>query len=74
VYRQSHRAYPGSADGVRREGFPKKYTAEEQKALKGPDSKLPGYASDFDKLKTGQTVQLTLVKPKVDKDAPIGQS
>jgi hypothetical protein len=50
-------------------GFPKKYTPDELKQLKGPDPKQPGYAADFDKLKAGQTVRLTLVKPKVDKDA-----
>ncbi len=50
-------------------GNPKKYTAEERKELKGPDPKQPGYAADFGKLKVGQTVRLTLVKPKVDKDA-----
>jgi hypothetical protein len=50
-------------------GFPKKYNADELKQLKGPDPKQPGYAADFDKLKAGQTVRLSLVKPKVDKDA-----
>jgi hypothetical protein len=47
-------------------GKPKKYTAKELKDLKG-DPKLFGYAGDFDSLRPGQIVQVTLMKQK---DAP----
>jgi hypothetical protein len=50
-------------------GRPRKYTYRELKELKGPDSKLPGYQADFDSLKPGQDVQITLAKRK-----PIGKS
>jgi hypothetical protein len=49
-------------------GNPKKYTAAELKELKGKNPDLPGYAADFDKLQPGQTVQVTLAKPKADKE------
>ncbi len=54
-------------------GQAKKHTAEELKALKGPDPKLPGYAADFDKLKAGAVVRVTFKKPdakdkKADKE------
>jgi hypothetical protein len=48
----------------------KKYTAAELKELKGKNPDLPGYAADFDKLAPGQTVRVTLAKPKADKDKP----
>jgi hypothetical protein len=51
-------------------GYLKKYTAAELKEMKGKDSNLPGYAADFDKLAPGQTVRVTLAKPKADKDKP----
>src|SRR5258708_23890524 len=41
-------------------GKPKPYTAKELKNLKGPDPKLPGYNSDYDELKKGQTVKVFL--------------
>ena len=44
-------------------GNVKKYTAKELKELKG-DPKLPGYAGDFDSLKTGQIIQVKLAKMK----------
>jgi hypothetical protein len=45
-------------------GNPKKYTAKELEALKGPDTRLPGYASKVDDLKPGQMVKLTFGKSK----------
>src|SRR5258707_1201113 len=47
-------------------GNPKKYTADELKDLKGSDTKLPGYTSDFSSLKNGQQVTVYLSKPKSD--------
>jgi hypothetical protein len=49
-------------------GNVKKYTAEELKELKGPDTKLPGYTADWTDLKDGQTIKITLSVPKKDKD------
>jgi hypothetical protein len=46
----------------------KKYTAAELKELKGKNPDLPGYEADFDKLAPGQTVRVSLAKPKADKD------
>ncbi len=46
----------------------KKYTAAELKELKGKNPDLPGYAADFDKLQVGQTVRVTLAKPKANKE------
>jgi hypothetical protein len=51
-------------------GRPKKYTAKELKELKGPDPKLPGYASDFDSLKPDQIVKVFLARKKPAKTAP----
>jgi hypothetical protein len=50
-------------------GNPKKYTSQELKDLKGPDTKLPGYTSEFGDLKIGQTVTvyLTTKKPETKK-------
>jgi hypothetical protein len=48
----------------------KKYTAVELKELKGKNPDLPGYAADFDKLAPGQTVRVTLARPKADKHKP----
>src|SRR5262249_33902089 len=50
-------------------GYLKKYTAAELKELKGKNPDLPGYAADFSRLQTGQTVQVTLVRAK-GKDEP----
>ena len=44
-------------------GNPKKYTAKELKALKGPGNEW-GYTADFDSLKPGQTVRFYLKWPK----------
>ena len=49
-------------------GNPKKYTAAELKELKGKDPSLPGYTANFDQLAPGQTVKVTLAKPKPAKD------
>ncbi len=48
-------------------GYPKKYTAAELKEMKGKNPDLPGYQADFDKLVPGQTVRVTLARPKDDK-------
>ncbi len=48
----------------------KKYTAAELKELKGKNPDLPGYTAEFDNLTVGQTVRVTLAKPKADKDKP----
>jgi hypothetical protein len=47
-------------------GNPRKYTEAELKERKGPDPKLPGYASTFEELKIGQIVKLTLGKAKAE--------
>jgi len=46
----------------------KKYSAAELKELKGKNPDLPGYTADFSKLQVGQTVRVTLAKPKPAKD------
>jgi hypothetical protein len=50
-------------------GFPKKWTEKEKKELRG-DTQIPGYPSDFDQIKSGQYVDIYLVKkappPKAD--------
>lgn len=55
-------------------GQPRKYSDKELRELKGPDTRLPGYQADFDGLKPGQTVKLTLTRKKPDaakdKEAP----
>jgi hypothetical protein len=43
-------------------GFPKKYTADELKALKGDNPKLVGYQGDANDLKPGIQVKVYLVK------------
>jgi hypothetical protein len=51
-------------------GNPKRYTAKELKALKGPGNEW-GYTADFDSLKPGQTVRFYLKWPKpAGKQAP----
>lgn len=52
-------------------GHPKKFTAEELKKRKGEtaeEQKLPGYKSDFNVLKPGDVIQVSLSKVK-DKEA-----
>lgn len=52
-------------------GNPKKYTKEELKELKGPNSKEPGYKAELDALKTGQDIKVTLTRVKEkDPDSP----
>lgn len=45
-------------------GKPRKYTAKELAELKGPDTKLPGYAAEFENLQVGQQVEVTVLRPK----------
>jgi hypothetical protein len=45
-------------------GNPKKYTKEELKQLKGKDTNLPGYESNFESLRAGQLIQVTLADHK----------
>jgi hypothetical protein len=45
-------------------GHPKKYTSAQLKELKGKETKLPGYPSDFDQLKAGDIVKVTLATKK----------
>jgi hypothetical protein len=47
-------------------GYPKKYTKEELKELKG-DSKLPGYNADLDSVQQGQVVVAYLARKKAQK-------
>jgi hypothetical protein len=55
-------------------GQVKKYTPKELQELKG-DAKLPGYQADWTDLKPGQSVKVTLVKPKgKDKDNKKGDA
>jgi hypothetical protein len=42
----------------------KRYSPKELKELKGDDPKMPGYSGDFDSLKNGQMVTITLMKKK----------
>lgn len=41
-------------------GFPRKYTTKELEQMKGNDPNLPGYAADFEKLKPGDSVRVTI--------------
>jgi hypothetical protein len=45
----------------------KRYTPKELKELKGEDQKLPGYQADFDSIKMGQIVQVSLTRKKPEK-------
>ena len=45
-------------------GKPRQYTKKELAELKGPDPKVPGFTADFDNLRVGQEVEVTIVKPK----------
>lgn len=45
-------------------GKPRKYTQKELAELKGPDTKLPGYTAEFDNLRVGQEVEVTVLRPK----------
>lgn len=49
-------------------GYPKKYTPEELRKLKGKDANLPGYEADFEKLKVGDTIRVTFKKPQANKN------
>src|SRR5262245_34762676 len=50
-------------------GKPRKYTDTELKALRGPDRGLPGFDSDFSRLRKGQVVKVYLAWKK---DPPAG--
>jgi hypothetical protein len=54
-------------------GRPRRYTAKELKDLKGPDIQLPGYTGDFDNLKPGQTVQVSLARKKDALKKPVAK-
>jgi hypothetical protein len=45
-------------------GKPRQYTQKELKELKGPDPKLPGYTAEWENLRVGQEVEVTIVRPK----------
>jgi hypothetical protein len=45
-------------------GKPRKYTAKELSDLKGSDPKLLGYTAEFDNLRVGQEVEVTVLRPK----------
>lgn len=45
-------------------GKPRRHTDAELKQLKGPDPKQPGYQGEFDNLKPGQAVLVTLFQRK----------
>ena len=45
-------------------GNPARYTQEELKELKGPDSKVPGYTANFSDLRKNQMVQVYFVRKK----------
>lgn len=52
-------------------GEPKKYSKEEIKELKGPNSKEPGYKAELTDLKVGQDIKVTLARVKEkDSDSP----
>lgn len=51
-------------------GNVKKYTAKELKELKGDDPKAPGYQADFDSLKPGQFVTVSLMQKKKMRPKP----
>jgi hypothetical protein len=51
-------------------GKPTKYTAQELKELKGPNSKLPGYTAELGDLKPGQLLTIELHQKKLPKSAP----
>jgi hypothetical protein len=48
-------------------GKVKRYTQKELKELKGDDPKLPGFQADFDSIRMGQIVQVTLTRKKPEK-------
>jgi hypothetical protein len=48
-------------------GNVKRYTKEELKQLKGKDTNLPGYESNFESLRAGQLIQVTLAEHKTTK-------
>ncbi len=49
-------------------GYLKKYTAAELQQMKGKNPDLPGYQASFSDLAPGQTVRVTLARPRADKD------
>jgi hypothetical protein len=46
------------------------YTPEQLKELKGPDTALPGYRSDFDNVREGQTIRVNLARQRTDPADP----
>jgi hypothetical protein len=50
-------------------GKPKKYTADEIKALKGDNPKLPGYEGKLENLKVGMLVKVALGRVPVSSSA-----
>jgi hypothetical protein len=50
-------------------GNPRKPTSEELRAAKGKDSRLPGYAADYNDLKNGQLVKVTVSKRRKTSDS-----
>jgi hypothetical protein len=60
---------PSPPPATDEKGNPKKYTAKELKALKGPGNEW-GYSADFDSLKPGQTVRFYLKWPKPSAQQP----
>lgn len=51
------------------EGKTHKYTAEEKKELKGPDSKVIGYQAGYDDITVGATLRVTVSRKKTDAEA-----
>jgi hypothetical protein len=43
------------------QGFPKKWTEKDKRELRG-DTQIPGYPSDFDAIKSGQYIDVYMVK------------
>ncbi len=64
---------PSPPPATDEKGNPKRYTAKELKALKGPGNEW-GYSADFDSLKPGQTVRFYLKWPKPSAKQPPRQS
>jgi hypothetical protein len=60
---------PSPPPATDEKGNPKRYTAKELKALKGPGNEW-GYSADFDSLKPGQTVRFYLKWPKPSAKQP----
>jgi hypothetical protein len=55
-------------------GKPKTYTKAELKALKGPDTTLPGYMAEYEQLRAGQIVKVFVAKQKQEKTKPAAKT